>query len=47
LLRDRRQTLVIVTPDRRFITPRDIVLEIEDGRLGTTKGALQAVAGEA
>lgn len=27
LLRDRRKTLVIVTHDRRFITPSDIVLE--------------------
>ncbi len=33
LLRSRRKTLVIVTHDRRFITPSDIVLEIEDGRL--------------
>jgi len=47
LLRDRRKTLVIVTHDRRFITPSDIVLEIEDGRLGGGKGALQAVAGRA
>ena len=47
LLRDRRKTLVIVTHDRRFITPSDIVLEIEDGRLSGGKGALQVVAGEA
>ena len=37
LLRDRRRqtrgTLVIVTHDRRFITPDDAVLEIEDGRI--------------
>ncbi len=37
LLRDRQLagngTLVIVTHDRRFITPDDLVLEIEDGRL--------------
>ena len=37
LLRDRQRegdrTLVIVTHDRRFITPEDVVLEIEDGRL--------------
>ena len=36
-LRDRQRqgnrTLVIVTHDRRFITPDDLVLEIEDGRL--------------
>jgi len=47
LLRSRRKTLVIVTHDRRFITPSDIVLEIEDGRLSEGKGALQVVAGEA
>ena len=47
LLRERRKTLVIVTHDRRFITPSDIVLEIEDGRLSGRKGALQVVAGEA
>jgi putative ABC transport system ATP-binding protein len=33
LLRERDCTLVIVTHDRRFITPEDHVLEIEDGRL--------------
>jgi putative ABC transport system ATP-binding protein len=37
LLRDRqgegKSTLVIVTHDRRFIRPGDIVLEIEDGRI--------------
>jgi ABC-type lipoprotein export system ATPase subunit len=35
----RQTTLVIVTHDRRFITARDQVLEIEDGQLvptGTT-----------
>jgi ABC-type lipoprotein export system ATPase subunit len=33
-LQARRQTtLVVVTHDRRFITPDDLVLEIEDGRL--------------
>jgi putative ABC transport system ATP-binding protein len=47
LLRDRRKTLVIVTHDRRFITPSDIVLEIEDGRISAGKGALQVVAGGA
>jgi putative ABC transport system ATP-binding protein len=26
-------TLVIVTHDRRFITPQDLVLEIQDGLL--------------
>ncbi|GAC1471738.1 MAG: ABC transporter ATP-binding protein [Isosphaeraceae bacterium] len=29
----RKTTLVIVTHDRRFITPDDLVLEIQDGRL--------------
>lgn len=33
LLRERGSTLVIVTHDRRFITPEDLVLEIEDGRI--------------
>jgi putative ABC transport system ATP-binding protein len=37
LLRERQRaencTLVIVTHDRRFITPDDLVLEIEDGHL--------------
>jgi putative ABC transport system ATP-binding protein len=35
-LQDQHQTtLVVVTHDRRFITPDDQVLEIEDGRLKT------------
>ena len=29
----RKTTLVVVTHDRRFITPDDLVLEIQDGRL--------------
>jgi putative ABC transport system ATP-binding protein len=37
ILRDlqarRQSTLVVVTHDRRFITPDDLVLEIQDGRL--------------
>jgi hypothetical protein len=37
---------VIVTHDRRFITPSDIVLEIEDGHLGGGRGAPRAVAAE-
>jgi putative ABC transport system ATP-binding protein len=33
-LQDQRQTtLVVVTHDRRFITPNDLVLEIQDGQL--------------
>ncbi len=31
----RKTTLIIVTHDRRFITPDDLVLEIQDGRLKT------------
>jgi putative ABC transport system ATP-binding protein len=31
--RDKNRTLVIVTHDRRFIRPGDVVLEIEDGRI--------------
>ena len=30
---EHRSTLVVVTHDRRFITPEDLVLEIEDGQL--------------
>ncbi len=45
LLRDRQLagngTLVIVTHDRRFITPDDLVLEIEDGRLKADQVANQ------
>ena len=47
LLRSRRKTLVIVTHDRRFITPGDIVLEIEDGRVSGEKAAPRLVAAEA
>jgi putative ABC transport system ATP-binding protein len=47
LLRERGKTLLIVTHDRRFITPSDIVLEIEDGQVGGGKGAYQLIAGEA
>ena len=46
LLRERRKTLLIVTHDRRFITPSDIILEIEDGRVNGGKGAYQLIAGE-
>lgn len=31
-------TLVVVTHDRRFITPDDLVLEIQDGQLATGNG---------
>jgi putative ABC transport system ATP-binding protein len=44
LLRGRGSTLVVVTHDRRFITPDDIVLKIEDGRLSTRSGVAPPVA---
>jgi putative ABC transport system ATP-binding protein len=47
LLRERGKTLLIVTHDRRFLTPSDIVLEIEDGRVSGGKGAYQLIAGDA
>ena len=34
----RETTLVVVTHDRRFITPNDLVLEIQDGVLKTDDG---------
>ena len=36
---ERQTTLVVVTHDRRFIRPDDLVLEIEDGLLKTTEGS--------
>jgi putative ABC transport system ATP-binding protein len=33
LQHERRTTLVVVTHDRRFIAPEDLVFEVEDGRL--------------
>jgi putative ABC transport system ATP-binding protein len=33
-------TLVVVTHDRRFITPDDLVLEIQDGQLANGNGSL-------
>jgi putative ABC transport system ATP-binding protein len=33
LQRERKTTLVVVTHDRRFIAPQDLLLEIRDGRL--------------
>lgn len=38
LQRQRATTLVVVTHDRRFITPDDLVLEIQDGQLKTDNG---------
>lgn len=35
LQRQRETTLIVVTHDRRFITPDDLVLEIQDGLLKT------------
>jgi putative ABC transport system ATP-binding protein len=44
LLRQRQRagnrTLVIVTHDRRFIRPGDVVLEIEDGTVKAAEGAI-------
>src|SRR3954451_21890934 len=46
-----RTTLVVVTHDRRFITPDDLVLEIQDGqvvnRAGTADDGVGAGNGEA
>ncbi len=36
---ERQTTLVVVTHDRRFIRPDDLVLEIEDGQLRSTAGS--------
>ncbi len=36
---ERQTTLVVVTHDRRFIRPDDLVLEIEDGLLKTSAGS--------
>ena len=36
---ERQTTLVIVTHDRRFIRPEDLVLEIEDGLLKSSEGS--------
>jgi ABC-type lipoprotein export system ATPase subunit len=36
---DRQTTLVVVTHDRRFIRPDDMVLEIEDGLLKQSEGS--------
>jgi putative ABC transport system ATP-binding protein len=35
-------TLVVVTHDRRFITPEDLVLEIQDGQVKDSDGAASA-----
>jgi putative ABC transport system ATP-binding protein len=35
-------TLVVVTHDRRFITPDDLVLEIQDGQVAHPNGAISA-----
>jgi putative ABC transport system ATP-binding protein len=45
LLRERGKTLLIVTHDHRFITPGDIVLEIEDGRLKEASGNVPVGSG--
>jgi len=38
---DRQTTLVVVTHDRRFIRPDDLVLEIQDGLLKSNESELQ------
>ncbi|WP_435017658.1 ABC transporter ATP-binding protein [Tundrisphaera sp. TA3] len=38
LQEERKTTLVVVTHDRRFIRPDDLVLEIEDGRVKSASG---------
>jgi putative ABC transport system ATP-binding protein len=44
LQRSFRTTLVVVTHDRRFITPDDLVLEIQDGKLANENGSASRVA---
>ena len=39
---EQRTTLVVVTHDRRFIRPEDLVLEIEDGQLRSAPGSSEA-----
>ncbi len=42
-----RTTLVIVTHDRRFITPDDLVLEIQDGKLASENGSAHRIIPQA
>jgi putative ABC transport system ATP-binding protein len=42
-----RTTLVVVTHDRRFITPDDLVLEIQDGQLAGRNGSTSPAFHEA
>ena len=44
LQQQRQTTLVIVTHDRRFITPNDLVLEILDGQVANGAGVQAAVS---
>ncbi len=47
-LQDQFQTtLVVVTHDRRFITPDDLVLEIQDGQLADSNGNAGASVAQA
>jgi putative ABC transport system ATP-binding protein len=41
--RSFQTTLVVVTHDRRFITPEDLVLEIQDGQLVEPGGAMASM----
>ncbi len=40
---EQQTTLVVVTHDRRFIRPDDLVLEIEDGQLRSSPGSASGV----
>jgi putative ABC transport system ATP-binding protein len=42
LQRSFQTTVVVVTHDRRFITPDDLVLEIQDGQVVGSDGAIEA-----
>jgi putative ABC transport system ATP-binding protein len=42
--RSFQTTLVVVTHDRRFITPDDLVLEIQDGQLVESGGTMASIA---
>jgi ABC-type lipoprotein export system ATPase subunit len=42
--RSFQTTLVVVTHDRRFITPDDLVLEIQDGQLVKSGGTVASIA---
>ena len=43
---EQQTTLVVVTHDRRFIRPDDLVLEIEDGQLRSSPGSSEVPDGD-